>query len=109
DLVVIGDDRAAFEAVDALRCVKTEYLGRAEAANRLAFVSASEGVRRIKYKRTSSPFSQHAQPFNVACSAPQMDTHDRTDIAVEKLLDLCRIEIVGGRFHVAEHRLETDP
>ena len=89
--------------------MKAEHLAASEAADRLALVSAAEGVRRVEQELQAAAAGNRFQRVDVAGAAPGVHADDAGGARRDHLFHLRRVNRVGARVDVAEYRRDLLP
>ena len=84
-------------------------LGVAEAPDRRAVDRRTERVRGIEKETEAALFREFWRERPAGRRAPEIDAHDRADVAVDQSVDLFDVDLMGGRINVAEHRFKAGP
>src|SRR5436309_4569881 len=104
ELVVIGDDHAAFAGCDQLAGLETERAGGAERADSLAAPLAGMSMRRIFYEGNLVPTAYFLQAIEVGRMSAHVHRDDgfraRRDCSFRQLW----INAVSFRINVNQHR-----
>src|SRR5579864_2834048 len=104
ELVVVGDDQAAFAGCDQLAGLETERAGSTERADSLAAPLAGMSMRRIFYEGNLVPTAYFLQTIEVGRMSAHVYREDgfraRSDCSFRQLW----INAVGFRINVNQHR-----